>query len=90
MTKLGQKKRTQLVKARERLGWSGAQLAKKIGTNKSTVYRIEAGIGHPSLALMQKWVKALPGANMEMFRAPTAKARPSRAGSRLAPADAAA
>jgi DNA-binding XRE family transcriptional regulator len=77
-------KRTDLIRARERLGLGSTALAYRIGVAKSTVSRIEAGISHPSLALMQKWVKALPGATMEMFAAPSAKARPSRPGPRAA------
>lgn len=89
MTKTTPKKRTQLIKARERLGWNGAELADRIGINKSTVYRIEGGVSHPSLAMMQKWVKALPGATMEMFWASTAKTKHSGPGAG-ASADAAA
>ena len=90
MTKSAPKKRTQLINARERLGWNGAELADRIGINKSTVYRIEGGVSHPSLAMMQKWVKALPGSNMEMFRAPTAKTKHSGPGGGASAQDAAA
>ena len=76
---LAPKRRTQLISARKRVGRSGVQLAKKIGVAKSTVYRIEAGLAHPSLALMQRWIKALgPGVSMDLFGAPGARARPSR------------
>lgn len=71
-------KRTLLINLRERQGWTGAELAKRMGAYKSTVYRIEAGVSHPSLALMQKWVQLLPGASMEMFWASSAKARPGK------------
>jgi transcriptional regulator with XRE-family HTH domain len=68
--------RFQLIRARERLGLSGVQLAKKLGVVKSTVNKIEAGISHPSLALMQRWVQVLgPGASMDLFWAPGARAR---------------
>jgi DNA-binding XRE family transcriptional regulator len=79
MSKFVPQKRTQLIEAREQMGWTGAELAKRLSAYKSTVYRIEAGVGHPSLALMQKWVVALPGVTMEMFWAPGAKARPGKA-----------
>jgi DNA-binding XRE family transcriptional regulator len=76
---LAPKKRTQLIRARKRVGRSGVQLAKKLRVAKSTVYRIEAGLSHPSLALMQRWIKALgPGVSMDLFGAPGARARPSR------------
>lgn len=85
------KKRTQLIRLRERRGLSGPQLAKKIGASRTNVYRIEAGVSHPSLALMQKWIKALgPGATLEMFWDKSAKARPSRRNHQSATADAAA
>lgn len=93
MTQLAPRKRTHLIKARERLGWTGAELADRLGVYRSTIYRIEAGVRHPSLALVQKWVSALPGATMEMFWAPTAKARPGsgpRSSARDADHDAAA
>jgi DNA-binding XRE family transcriptional regulator len=79
MSKFVPQKRTQLIEARERQGWTGAELAKRLSAYKSTVYRIEAGVSHPSLALMQKWVAVLPGVSMEMFWAPGAKARPGKA-----------
>jgi transcriptional regulator with XRE-family HTH domain len=70
------KERTELIRARELLGLNGSQLAERLGVVKSTVYRIEAGISHPSLAMMQRWVKALgPGVSMEIFRAASAKPR---------------
>ena len=73
------KERTQLIRARERLGLTRPQLAKKIGASRANVYRVEIGVSHPSLALMQRWTKALgPGVSMELFWAPSAKARPSR------------
>jgi DNA-binding XRE family transcriptional regulator len=76
---LAPKKRAQLIRARKRVGRSGVPLAKKLRVAKSTVYRIEAGLSHPSLALMQRWTKALgPGASMDLFWAPGARARPSR------------
>ena len=68
--------RFQLIRARERLGLNVPELAKKLGVAKPTVYRIEAGISHPSLALMQKWVAELgPGASMELFWTKSAKPR---------------
>ena len=68
--------RFQLTRARERLGLTMPELAKRLGVAKPTVYRIEAGIRHPSLALMQKWVAELgPGASMELFWTKFAKPR---------------
>jgi DNA-binding XRE family transcriptional regulator len=75
------KERTKLIQARERLGLNRVEFAKKVGTSRVNVYRIEIGVSHPSLALMQRWVKALklgPGVSLEMFWAAGAKARPSR------------
>ena len=73
------KERIQLIRARERLGLTRPQLAKKIGASRASVFRIETGVGHPSLALMQRWIKALgAGVSLDLFRASGVRARPSR------------
>jgi transcriptional regulator with XRE-family HTH domain len=72
-------KRIELIYARERLGLTRIEFAKKLGVSRSNVYRIEIGVSHPSLALMQRWLLALgPDAKMDWFRGEFAKARPSR------------
>jgi DNA-binding XRE family transcriptional regulator len=84
------KKRSKLIRAREYLGMTRPQLAKKLGASRQNIYRIEIGVAHPSLALMQRWAKALPGVSMEFFRGTAPKARPSkRASARTPSSDAA-
>jgi transcriptional regulator with XRE-family HTH domain len=71
--------RTLLIAVREGLRLTRPELAKMIGTSRGNIYRIEIGERHPSLALMQRWVKALgDGATLELFKGKGAKTRPSR------------
>jgi transcriptional regulator with XRE-family HTH domain len=64
-------KRTDLIRARERLLLTRPQLAKRLGIGRVAVYRVEEGMRDPSAALMRRWVKKLgPGASMDLFRKP--------------------
>ena len=68
-----------LIQAREHRGWMQKDLAKKIGTNPGTISRVESGVREPSLALMQRWAKALgPGVTLDIFWTPYAKLRKPR------------
>jgi transcriptional regulator with XRE-family HTH domain len=75
--KIDHEERTQLIWARERLGLNVVEFAERLGVVKSTVYRIEAGISHPSLALMQRWLILLgPEAKMDWFWSAAARSKP--------------
>ena len=49
----------QLVAARGFLGWTRAELAKRSGTSKDTVYAFEARDSSPRLDTVQAWIAAL-------------------------------
>ena len=68
-----------LIQAREHRGWMQKDLAGRIGTNAGTISRVESGVREPSLALMQRWAKALgPGVTLDIFCSPYAKLRKPR------------
>ena len=48
-----------LVAARNRAGWSQAELARQAGLRKETIHRIEAGKNHPDESTFAKIEKAL-------------------------------
>jgi DNA-binding XRE family transcriptional regulator len=74
------RERMQLIRARERLGLFQHELARKIGASPVTVSRVETGVRHPSLALMQRWAKALgPDVSLDIFWVSYAKPRKRRA-----------
>ena len=45
--------------ARIQRGWSQAELARRVGTKQANISRIEAGLGNPTLSLIQKLLKEL-------------------------------
>lgn len=49
----------QIIKKRLALGWSQSELARKMGTKQSAIARLESGSYNPSMAFLQKTVKAL-------------------------------
>lgn len=49
----------QIIKKRLELGWSQSELARKMGTKQSAIARLESGGYNPSMAFLQKTVKAL-------------------------------
>jgi putative transcriptional regulator len=58
--------RTRLRQAREALGWTQEELAKRLGVSRLGVLNIEVGRRHPSHALMVRWAKEL-GVSIELF-----------------------
>jgi transcriptional regulator with XRE-family HTH domain len=63
------KERSELIRARELLGLSRPELAKKIGIHRSVVFKVEMGSRAPSLELMTRWTKALGRfGTLELFR----------------------
>ena len=48
-----------VLRARMKLGWSQSELAKQIGTKQANISRIEAGLGNPTLNLIQKLIQTL-------------------------------
>lgn len=51
--------RTNLIGARMRAGLSRPELARLIGVNRTTIFRIEQGYMHPSPKLIANWTQAL-------------------------------
>ena len=49
----------QIIKKRLELGMTQSQLAKKLGTKQSAIARLESGSYNPSMAFLQKTVRAL-------------------------------
>jgi transcriptional regulator with XRE-family HTH domain len=63
--------RTTLIRARELLGLTRPELAKRVGITREFVYCVESGQRDPSLPTMQRWVKALGQfGTMDLFRDP--------------------
>jgi DNA-binding XRE family transcriptional regulator len=57
-----------LICAREHLGMTRAQLADKLGIDRTFVFRIEAGQLDPRLDTMEDWIKVLaPHASPQFF-----------------------
>jgi ribosome-binding protein aMBF1 (putative translation factor) len=48
-----------VLRARLKKGWSQANLAEATGTKQANISRIESGLANPTLALIQKIVRAL-------------------------------
>ena len=48
-----------VLRARIRRGWSQKELAEAVGTKQANISRIEAGLGNPTLSLIQKIIKSL-------------------------------
>jgi transcriptional regulator with XRE-family HTH domain len=62
------RQRTKLIAARERLGLTRPQLARRIGLDRSYLYRIETGRYDPGLDTMVAWLKELgPDASIALF-----------------------
>ena len=60
--------RIPLIRARERIEKSRPQLADEIGVSRTYLFAVETGGRDPSLATMDRWIKALgPGASMDLF-----------------------
>lgn len=55
----------QIIQKRLDLGLSQSDLAKKMGTKQSAIARLESGSYNPSMAFLQKTVKAL-NANLKI------------------------
>lgn len=55
----------QIIQARNELHMTQAELAKRIGTSKSNISRLESGNYNPSLDMLTKIAKAL-GKNLEV------------------------
>jgi transcriptional regulator with XRE-family HTH domain len=67
-----------VLRARVQRGWTQAELALKIGTKQANISRIEAGLGNPTLKLIQKIVQVL---DLEINFAPA----PSSTSSKVIP-----
>lgn len=68
--------RTALIHARMALGLTRAELADKIGMDRSVIFRVEEGADDPSLEKMRRWVKALgEGASLDLFAPPKNRKR---------------
>lgn len=61
--------RIALIRRREELQMSRPELAGRINVCRHYVFSIETGNRNPSLALMQRWARALGGAPLEIFTA---------------------
>jgi DNA-binding XRE family transcriptional regulator len=48
-----------VLRERIRRGWSQAELARKAGTRQANISRVEAGLGNPTLNLIQKLIRVL-------------------------------
>jgi len=48
-----------VLRARLKRGWSQTELARRVGTKQANISRIEAGLGNPTLELIQKVSKVL-------------------------------
>lgn len=48
-----------VLRARMKRGWSQTELAEQVGTKQANISRIEAGLGNPTLNLIQKLIQAL-------------------------------
>ena len=48
-----------VLRARVQRGWTQAELAHKVGTKQANISRIEAGLGNPTLNLIQKIIRIL-------------------------------
>jgi DNA-binding XRE family transcriptional regulator len=60
--------RIPLIRAREKMEKSRPQLAAEIGVSRTYLFAVETGLRDPSLATMDKWIRALgPGASMDLF-----------------------
>jgi transcriptional regulator with XRE-family HTH domain len=60
--------RLQLIKARERIGLTRPQLAKKMGQARSYIYKVEVGDNNPGVATILRWLAVLgPEASVELF-----------------------
>jgi DNA-binding XRE family transcriptional regulator len=58
-----------LIRAREMRGISRPELARRLGVNRSQVFRFETGESSPPLALALRIIDLLgPGATFDMFR----------------------
>jgi len=53
-----------IVAARNRAGWSQAELARRAGVRKETIHRIEAGKNNPDESTFTKIEKALAAASV--------------------------
>ena len=68
------RERTALIRAREKKGWTRAQLAHEMGGSRHYIYNVEMGNRDPSFDFMRRWVEALGwGASMELFGRATAR-----------------
>jgi transcriptional regulator with XRE-family HTH domain len=62
------RERTELIRARERMGLTRPQMAEVVGRARSYIYRVEAGIQDPGLATIIAWMGALgPDASLSLF-----------------------
>lgn len=52
---------------REELGWSRAQLARKLGVRRMTVWRLENGVTQPGLAKLNKVARKLRTTVVELL-----------------------
>jgi transcriptional regulator with XRE-family HTH domain len=57
-----------VLRARIQRNWSQAELANRVGTKQANISRIEAGLGNPTLKLIQKIIRAL---DLEISFTPT-------------------
>ena len=48
-----------ILRARMKRGWSQTELAELVGTKQANISRIEAGLGNPTLNLIQKLIQTL-------------------------------
>jgi len=48
-----------VLRARMKRGWSQTELAEQVGTRQANISRIEAGLGNPTLNLIQKLIQVL-------------------------------
>lgn len=67
-----------VLRARAQRGWTQEELAQKVGTKQANISRIEAGLGNPTLKLVQKIIQIL---DLEVTFAPA----PSSTSSRVIP-----
>ena len=61
------RERTLLIQARESVGMTRPELAKRMGRARSYVYKVEVGDTDPGLNTIMDWLYALPGTSIEMF-----------------------
>ncbi len=59
---------TMVTSARKRLGMTQVQLAKLVGVQTMTIYRMERGKGEPSLTTVLKVIGALKAHSGQMMR----------------------